>query len=400
MRTAGPLRHAIGGLPSGGGEPPAPSSVPRRFAFILQMSVLMVTLSTLRLPFRAAALLQGGVFVIGLWDFGGDLPLDANVSRDLQFILLPAILLLLALLLAAFTQESFGAERLLCGPPAGRRSATGSGASGSRREQIARARPGHRRHRPRPGQPADDGTGGGGTPQRWLDSGDVAAIRKMNGAVLEGAQMLGVLRLSLMEQTRALEGKPVPVDLRVEPLRPLVETGVRFQNRRATYGREIVMDGADREVLADRPRLVTVFMNLIGNALKYSDGEVRIVWRDAGDVMLVGVLERGWMGRGSPRRRRPGCSCPSGGWTSTRGWKARAWGWCPPAASWRPTAVRFSSRGTPTAAPALASLHHGPGPLYLSLTPGFRTGFVIVCPALGRRSDPSQTTDTDEEKLE
>ena len=130
------------------------------------------------------------------------------------------------------------------------------------------------------------------------DSGDAAAIRETNGAVLEGAQMLNALRLSLIEQTRVLEGRPIPVSLWAEPLRPILEAGTRFQNPRFASGRRISLVGEDLEVYADRPKLVTVFMNLIGNALKYSDGEVRVVWRAAGDAVLVGVLDHGTAGRG------------------------------------------------------------------------------------------------------
>ena len=124
--------HAGGGPPhpppSEGGLPRPPSSVPMRFAFVLQMSVLMVTLSTLRLQSRWAALLQGGVLTIGLWNFGNNLPPDADVLRDLHFILLPALVLLLALLMTAFTQEqlargAFYASHLLAGR-AQRRAAT------------------------------------------------------------------------------------------------------------------------------------------------------------------------------------------------------------------------------------------------------------------------------------
>lgn len=92
------LGHALGGqsLPLGGAAHPHPPVPQQKFFFVLQMAVLMVTLSTLRLPYRWAALLQGGVLVIGLWAVGANLPLDA--LRDLHFILLPALVLLLALL--------------------------------------------------------------------------------------------------------------------------------------------------------------------------------------------------------------------------------------------------------------------------------------------------------------
>ncbi len=49
--------------------------------------------------------------------------------------------------------------------------------------------------------------------------------------------------------------------------------------------------------------MTTVFMNLVGNALKYSEGEIRVVWRelegsDGGKLVLVAVLDHGRHGRG------------------------------------------------------------------------------------------------------
>ena len=304
----GRLGHTLSGPPVGGGlpHPPSseggllhsPSSVPVRFSFVLQMSVLMVTLSTLRLQFRWAALLQGGVLTIGLWSFGTNLPPDADVLRDLHFILLPALVLLLALLLAAFTQEqlaqgAFYASHLLAEERNDERRQREQ--TQSKLNILAQAIGGIVHDL---GNPLTVVQMGSDLLEMQTDEGDAAAIRETNGAIQEGAQMLTALRLSLIEQTRVLEGKPIPVDLRAEPLRPIIEAGARFQNPRFAGGRTVSLVGEDLELWADRLRLVTVFMNLIGNALKYSDGQVRVVWRMAGDVVLVGVLDQGAAGRG------------------------------------------------------------------------------------------------------
>lgn len=87
------------------------------------------------------------------------------------------------------------------------------------------------------------------------------------------------LRLSLIEQTRVLEGKPTPVDLRPITLCALVESGARFQKPHTISGREVQVEREDARIYADEMKMVTVFMNLIGNALKYSDGTVRVAWR-------------------------------------------------------------------------------------------------------------------------
>ena len=164
--------------------------------------------------------------------------------------------------------------------------------------------------------------------------------------------MLGALRLSLMEQTRVLEGKPIPVDLRAEPLRPIVEAGARFQSGRLTGGRLVTLAGEDQEVRADRLKLVTVFMNLIGNALKYSDGEVSVVWRRRGRRRAGGGAGPGRGRAGRLRGAGPAAVRPvraAGGPRATS--RGRAWGWCPPARSWRRTAARSSSRAMRTARP-------------------------------------------------
>ena len=119
-------------------------------------------------------------------------------------------------------------------------------------------------------------------------------------AIQEAAQMLNALRLSLIEQTRVLEGKAIPVDLRIP------NRCVRWW-RRETAFRTVATHTSARyhstvrhvEVMADRPKLVTVFMNLIGNSLKYSDGEVRVIFGAMeGDVVLVGITDQGKTGRG------------------------------------------------------------------------------------------------------
>ena len=130
------------------------------------------------------------------------------------------------------------------------------------------------------------------------DVGDPGAIKETSLAIQNGAEMLSALRLSLIEQTRVLEGKPVPVELSKQPLRPIVEAGAKFQNPKYLYNRTIRITGEDVEPSVDRMRLMTVFMNLVGNALKYSDGDVQIGWQVDGNRILIGVLDQGMAGTG------------------------------------------------------------------------------------------------------
>ena len=44
--------------------------------------------------------------------------------------------------------------------------------------------------------------------------------------------------------------------------------------------------------------MTTVFINLIGNALKYSDGEVCITWRTHEGTLLIATLDQGTAGKG------------------------------------------------------------------------------------------------------
>ena len=116
--------------------------------------------------------------------------------------------------------------------------------------------------------------------------------------ITDGSQMLNYLRLSLMEQTRVLEGKPILVELQATDVCHLVNAGARYQQPKFSTGRQIALEGEDLPLCVDEMRFITVFMNLIGNALKYSDGEVKVVWRTDEGRMLVGVLDQGQKGRG------------------------------------------------------------------------------------------------------
>ncbi len=122
--------------------------------------------------------------------------------------------------------------------------------------------------------------------------------REMLDIVSEGAQMLDYLRLSLLEQTRALEGKPIPLELGTASVRRIVDAGVHFQKPKFSSDRRVSVPEDDLEVIADPMKMTAVFMNLIGNALKYSDGAIQIVWRKDADAVLIAVLDQGRGARG------------------------------------------------------------------------------------------------------
>ena len=345
-----------------------------------QVCLLMICLSTLRLRFRWALALQSGVFGVGVWAFLTHLAAGPISSDGLLGFLRPIVAILAAVILAALVNERLAVRAFVAG------------------HLLEEERNDERRQREQTegklrvlaqaiggivhdlGNPLTVVQMGADLLEMQADSGDAAAIRETNDAVRESAQMLNALRLSLMEQTRVLEGKPIPVDLRTEPLRPIVEAGVRFQNPRFASGRTVSLVGEDLDLHADRLKLSTVFMNLIGNALKYSDGEVRVVWRDGGRrPFWWGFWTRGRQGGAFPRRRRAGCSSRSGGWTPMPPSRARGWGWYPPARSWKPRAERSSSRAAGMG-DRFAALHHRSGHYPSLLAPDFLTGFVHGLP--------------------
>ena len=116
--------------------------------------------------------------------------------------------------------------------------------------------------------------------------------------ITDGAQMLKYLRLSLMEQTRVLEGKPILVERQDTNVRQIVKAGARYQQPKFLTGREVVLEGEELPLHVDEMRFITLFMNLINNALKYSDGEVKVTWRIDEGRILVAVLDQGKNGRG------------------------------------------------------------------------------------------------------
>ncbi|RYG55763.1 HAMP domain-containing histidine kinase, partial [bacterium] len=150
------------------------------------------------------------------------------------------------------------------------------------------------------GNPLTAVQGGAETLQFFLQESepDKEMMQEFAAMITDGAQMLNYLRLSLMEQTRVLEGKPVPVELKPTSIKHIIEAGTHYQKPRFAVGRHIVLHGEEMEVCVDEMRFITVFMNLIGNALKYSDGQVRVTWQTKGEQVFIAVLDEGQKGQG------------------------------------------------------------------------------------------------------
>jgi signal transduction histidine kinase len=127
---------------------------------------------------------------------------------------------------------------------------------------------------------------------------DPATLKELAGMIEEGAELLNYQRLSLMEQTRVIEGRPIPVERKLTSVRRMIEAGLRYQKPHFMSGRQVVIEGDDLQLDVDEMKLTSVFMNLIGNALKYSDGEIRVVWRMDATGTWIAVLDQGMAGRG------------------------------------------------------------------------------------------------------
>ncbi|MBV9469877.1 MAG: HAMP domain-containing histidine kinase, partial [Abitibacteriaceae bacterium] len=153
------------------------------------------------------------------------------------------------------------------------------------------------------GNPLTSVRTGAQTLDLFIEDGDTdkETLKEFTSIITDGAQMLDYLRLSLMEQTRVLEGKPLPLDCKNISLRHIIEAGARYQKPKFASGRKVSVIGEDLDICVDEMKMITVFMNLIGNALKYSDGEVRITWRMNKDILLVAIMDQGQQGRGISR---------------------------------------------------------------------------------------------------
>lgn len=280
-----------------------PTVPQQKFYFALQFVVLLVPLAMLRLQFGWSVLLYGGIFALGIWAFIRDLPVAPDTFLDLHYAFLPALIVLSVLLLTAFLQERltrtayWNAHQLEEERNAERR----------RREQtegklqvLSQAIGGIVHDL---GNPLAAVQLGSQTLELFLDDDipDKIMLEELNQTITDGARMLDFLRLSLIEQTRVLEGQPTPVNVKPVSLVSLVQSGIRFQKPYVVGTRSVHLSSGDVTLCADEMKMITVWMNLIGNAFKYSDGDVRIRWREQGSHVIVAVADRGTKGRGLSR---------------------------------------------------------------------------------------------------
>ena len=285
---------------------PVPTGPQKKFYFVMRFAILMVSLSALRLQFRPAALMFASIVIGGVWAFLRYLPHAPSLALDARFSLLPASVLFFSILLLSFVGEGLSRRAWWAN------------------HQLEIERNDERRAREQTegklqilgqaigaivhdlGNPLTSVQMGASTLDFFLDHDDKVdkkTIKEFTAIINNGSQMLNFLRLSLIEQTRVLEGQPIPVELKPTSIRQIVGTGAKFQKPGALAGREVVIECPDAQICADEMKMVTVWMNLIGNALKYSDGQVRIEWCSARDengepLLRMAALDAGTKGVG------------------------------------------------------------------------------------------------------
>lgn len=217
---------------------------------------------------------------------------------------------------------------------------------------------------------------------------DKAEIREFAEIILDGAEMLNYLRLSLIEQTRVLEGKPIPVEPKTVSIRRIMEAGARYQKPKFTSGRQVSLVGDDVEICVDEMKLITVFMNLIGNALKYSDGGVRVAWHIDGQTLLVAVSDEGRVGKGLSRAEAEQLFVPFGRLDAHAQIEGTGLGLLSVQkiieAHGGEIYIEGYTNGTPDSAPfstvqSAATLANSSTQKNV-LIDGFRTAFVVACP--------------------
>ena len=213
---------------------------------------------------------------------------------------------------------------------------------------------------------------------------DEETDRALEGEILdiisEGALMLDYLRLSLLEQTRVLEGKPIPLQCAPVPIRHVVEAGSHYQKPKFASGRKISMAGDDLVVRADGAKLITVFMNLLGNALKYSDGEIRVSWQPCSDAVVCAVLDQGRGGVGLSRAQARQLFVPFGRLDAHAGVEGTGLGLLSAQkimeAHGGEVFIEGCGDGTSKSTPFTTARGAYPS----MLEEGFRTAFIVTCP--------------------
>jgi signal transduction histidine kinase len=214
---------------------------------------------------------------------------------------------------------------------------------------------------------------------------DEALATEVLDIITDGALMLDYLRLSLLEQTRVLEGKPTPLQVEATSFRHIIEAGTHYQRPKFTEGRRVSAHGDDLEIWADGMKLITVFMNLLGNALKYSDGEVRITWRQTADaegrtMLVCAVQDRGRSSVGLAQTQAEQLFVPFSRLNIHSAVEGTGLGLISARQVVAAHGGELYIEGYRHGVPASPPFSTAQGDYPLMLDAGFRTAFVVACP--------------------
>jgi signal transduction histidine kinase len=351
------------------------------------MRLLMVCFSASRLQFRFALLMQTVLVIVGACTFFSHPVLGELTTTQITRFLQPTAAIFFVVLLAAFVEEQLARRAFFSA------------------HQLEEERNDERRKRQQTedklhvlaqaiggivhdlGNPLTMVQMGASTLDQFIDQGlDKATLKEFTGAINSGAAMLNFLRLSLIEQTRVLEGKPTPVDLKPTLLCPIIESGVRFQKPHIAGNRPIRIDCQNVSIMADEMKMVTVFMNFIGNALKYSDGEIRVLSQefrgtsDSAAMLLIAVLDTGKNGQGITQQQAASLFTAFGRLSTHSQIEGTGLGLLSvqkiAEAQGGEAFIEGFTEGTPSS-PPFSTAHHAYPSL---LTPEYRTAFVVTCP--------------------
>ena len=209
---------------------------------------------------------------------------------------------------------------------------------------------------------------------------DYETLHRITGFIKGGSQMLNFLRLSLMEQLRVLEGKPVPIKCEPTSLCDNIKEGIRYQKPRFSSGRQILISEGDIELELDAMRMITVWMNLIGNALKYSDGQVKIDWRENGENIAIAVADEGMKGVGITREQASQLFVAFGRLATHKAIEGTGFGLLSAQKIVEAHGGQLWIEGTEDGTPDSPQFSSGQGTAPTMLNADFRTAFVVSFP--------------------
>ena len=116
---------------------------------------------------------------------------------------------------------------------------------------------------------------------------DIETMKRGMGVIIGETDRLSVMVEELLDFSRLQSGRMVLQPMMLDIIAELSEAVLTFEQRAIRENKELIFEESDDiiPVMGDKNRLRQVFVNIIDNALKYSDsgGSVTVTTRRAGD---------------------------------------------------------------------------------------------------------------------